>query len=172
MLHDTTHLLQVAYRTAARIVRNPLLAEEAGERAVHRLLLESLSGHAPAQPEAWIRTVARRSACAILRNGWARTLPFPDEDCIADEARGTRSRCRTPDEVRSLLQHALTRRQTQALDAALTCPTTKDAARSCGMQPRDFRRYLAAITRRAHRELERAGNAGNQPGWQQPASGG
>ena len=153
---DTKALLQLAYRTASRIVRNPVLAEEAGERAVHQLLLAILSGHVPDQPEAWVRTVARRSACAILRHGWARVQPIPEEDCIADDQPGSRSRRRTPDEVRELLDRALTTRQTEALDAALTCPTTKDAARTCGMQPRDFRRYLAAITRRAHRELARS----------------
>lgn len=153
MQPDTKALLQLAYRTAARIVRNPVLAEEAGERAVHRLLLATLSGRAPQKPEAWIRTVARRSACAILRNGWARMQAIPEDDVIPDEHPGARSRRRTPDEVRSLLLDRLTARQRQALDAALTCPTTKDAARSCGMQPRDFRRYLAAIARHAHREL-------------------
>jgi tagatose-1,6-bisphosphate aldolase non-catalytic subunit AgaZ/GatZ len=52
-----------------------------------------------------------------------------------------------------LLEMALTSRQRQALEAAMTCRTTSDAARCCGMQPRDFRRHLLAITNRARKHF-------------------
>jgi DNA-directed RNA polymerase specialized sigma24 family protein len=153
MSHDAKDLRRLAYRTAARIVRNPVLAEEAGERAFHSLQLEMLAGRTPDQPMAWIRTVARNSACTILRNGWARTLPIEDAlgvPAVAEPRSGSPS----GEEVRALLGADLTRRQRDALEAALTCRTTSDAARACGMQPRDFRRYLARISARARQRLE------------------
>jgi DNA-directed RNA polymerase specialized sigma24 family protein len=148
---DTCKLLHLAYRVAGRIVHNKLLAEEAGERAVHRFQLAVIAGHAPDKPEAWVRTVAKRSACAILRNGWSRTQPIAEEQALADRDAET---WRRGDRLRLLLERALTPRQQAALEAALTCRTTRDAARTCGMEPRDFRRYLAAISRRARRRLE------------------
>ena len=57
--------------------------------------------------------------------------------------------------VRERLGTELTPRQRQALDAAMTCNSTRAAARDCGMQPRDFRRSLGSISRRARRLLER-----------------
>jgi len=147
---DPTRLLHVAYRAAAQIVRNRVLAEEAGERAVHRYLLAVIAGRTPDKPEAWVRTVARRSACAILRNGWARVQPIVEDALFVAEP-GAESGPRLADRVRALVDAALTPRQRDALDAALTCRTTRDAARECGMEPRDFRRYLAAISQRARR---------------------
>jgi hypothetical protein len=51
--------------------------------------------------------------------------------------------------IRESLQTALTPRQREALDAAMTCNTIRAAARTCGMAPRDFRRSLGSISRRA-----------------------
>lgn len=153
---DPMRLLCIAYRAASRIVHNQVLAEEAGERAVHRFQLAVIAGQAPAKPEAWVRTVARRSACAILRNGWARVQPMADAAKVAADARGELEwpPVGLPGErLRVMLLAALTARQREALEAALTCRTTRDAARECGMEPRDFRRYLAAISRRARRHL-------------------
>ncbi len=152
--HDPVRLLRIAYRAAAAVVRNPVLAEEASEIAVHRLQLALLAGRAPERPEAWVRTVARRTACASLRHFWARVQPFaPDSD---DTIAGDRERLghAAGDRLRAILLAALTPRQRDALDAALSCRSTRDAARTCGMQPRDFRRQLAAIARRARAELD------------------
>ncbi len=154
---DPARLLHVAYRAAARIVHNQVLAEEAGERAVHRFQLAVMAGQVPDKPEAWVRTVARRSACAILRNGWARMQPIADECWVAADALAEGDRLRqhrAGDGLRTVLGSALTPRQRDALEAALTSRTTRAAARSCGMEPRDFRRYLAAISRRAKRRFD------------------
>jgi predicted RNA polymerase sigma factor len=70
---DPHSLLPVAYRAALQVVRSPVLAEEASERAIHQLTVAYLEGTPPDSPKAWLRTVARRSACAILRSEWART---------------------------------------------------------------------------------------------------
>ncbi|MGE3172614.1 MAG: hypothetical protein AB7O97_08295 [Planctomycetota bacterium] len=150
---DTDRLLHLAYRAAARIVHNRLLAEEAGERAVHRFTLAVLSGAPPDKPEAWICTVARRSACAILRTGWSRTLPLVDEQALAATT-GDGEAGRATERIRGLVGGALTPRQRDALEAALTCRTTREAARTCRMEPRDFRRYLQAISRRARQRLD------------------
>lgn len=64
--------------------------------------------------------------------------------------------------VRENLQTALTPRQRDALDAAMTCNTTRAAARTCGMQPRDFRRSLGSISRRAKALLEDTAIAGER----------
>ena len=134
-------------------MHNPLLAEEAGERAVHRLAVAMLNGRPPQQPLAWVRTIARRCACELLRNGWSRNQRLaPAFDVAACERETSTEALR--EEVRAALRHALTRRQQQALDAAFSCRTTKDAAATCGMQPRDFRRYLQIITRHARREFD------------------
>lgn len=152
LVDEPTRLLRLAYRAAARIAKNRLVAEEAGELAVHRYQLASLAGHRPARPEAWISTVARRNACAILRNGWARMQPIYAADEVADPGpsgdvgwNGDRLRC--------ALRSVLTARQRDALDAALSCRSTREAARACGMAPRDFRRYLDAISARARSRL-------------------
>jgi predicted RNA polymerase sigma factor len=63
---DTKELLLVAYRTAARILHNRAIAEEASEQAVHRLHLAVLAGKVPERPKAWVRTVARAEKIALL----------------------------------------------------------------------------------------------------------
>jgi len=151
---DPHKLLHLAYRAASRVVHNRLLAEEAGERAVHRFQLALIAGRPPDKPEAWVRTVARRSACAILRTGWSRTQPILEDDAFVDGPAA--EAWRRGDRLRALLARELTPRQHAALEAALTCRTTRDAARACGMEPRDFRRYLAAISRRARLRLRQA----------------
>jgi len=148
-----TDLLQFACRTASRVVHNPLLAEEAGERAVHRLAVATLRGRPPQQPLAWVRTIARRCACELLRNGWSRNQRLGPAIDVAECEHETRTAA-LREEVRAALRHALTRRQQQALEAAFSCRTTKDAAATCGMQPRDFRRYLQIISRHARREFD------------------
>src|SRR5262245_50591302 len=117
---DPTRLLHVAYRAAARVVRNRVLAEEAGERAVHRYLLAVIAGHTPDKPEAWVRTVARRSACAILRNGWARVQPIAEDALFVAEP-GVESGPRLADRVRALVGSELTPRQRDALAARRAC---------------------------------------------------
>jgi DNA-directed RNA polymerase specialized sigma24 family protein len=153
---EMQRLLQVAYRAAARVVRNKLLAEEAGERALHRYQLAILSGQIPDRPEAWIRCVATRSACGLLRSGWSRVQPLADAGEVAERP-DLPAPPVTPDELREQLAPWLTRRQRDALEAALTCRSTREAARACQMQPRDFRRYLAAISRAAKARLTPAG---------------
>jgi len=59
---------------------------------------------------------------------------------------------------RSGLRKALTPRQRDALDAAISCNTMRAAARTCGMQPRDFRRSLGSIGRRARALLDDPAN--------------
>jgi len=152
---DPHSLLPVAYRAALQVVRSPVLAEEASERAIHELTVAFLEGTPPDSPKAWLRTVARRSACAILRSEWARTR--------AMDLEGLESAPRTPSRrpaaqsgwVRENLAAALTPRQREAFEAAITCNTTRAAARRCGMEPRDFRRSLTSISRRARQLLER-----------------
>lgn len=163
MHHDPDHLLVLARRVAGRIIRNPMLADEAGERAMHRYQLAVLAGEGPDKPEAWIRTVARRSACALLRNSWARMQPLADESTLACRELAE-SHLPSPDALRELLAGALTARQREALEAALTSRTVRDAARICHMEPRDFRRYLAAISRRARKRLDGNG-AGIRATW-------
>lgn len=149
MIPDPHTLLPVAYRAAARVVRSRLLAEEASERAIHLLTLVSLRGSPPTHPEAWLRVVARRSACAILRSEWARTRAVDVSEISAHEAPFQPPRQTAADVVRESLKATLSPRQNDALDAALSCNSTRAAARRCGMQPRDFRRSLGAISRKA-----------------------
>ena len=153
-MQDLHKLLPVAYRAAATVVRSPVLAEEAGERAVHLLTLAVLDGHPPHHPEAWLRVVARRSACALLRSEWARTRAVPDDDIEDRQAPCLLPRGRSAELVREQVVARLTPRQHDALAAALSCNTTNAAARRCGMQPRDFRRSLGSISRKARRALE------------------
>jgi DNA-directed RNA polymerase specialized sigma24 family protein len=152
-MHDPYHLLPIAYRAASRVVRSPVLAEEAGERALHLLTLAMLEGFMPTHPEAWLRVVARRSACALLRSEWGRIRGIEPDQVQARPAPFQAPRNTGVDMVREHVQARLTPRQREALQAALTCNTTRAAARSCGMQPRDFRRYLGAISRKARRTL-------------------
>lgn len=154
-MHDPAKLLPVAYRAAAAVAQNRLLAEEAGERALHKLNLAVIEGSPPTYPEAWLRVVARRAAWALLRTEWARLQIGLEEDLAPanpDEGRASPGL----EHVRDRVATSLTRRQREALDAAMTCNTTSDAARTCGMHPRDFRRYLGTIGRKARRVLDDA----------------
>lgn len=148
MMQDPHSLLPTAYRAAAQVVKSPIMAEEASERAIHQLTLAILEGSPPQSPKAWLRVVARRSACALLRSEWARTKAMD----LTDVAMPPRDYPECEDHtlwVREHLQVALTPRQRDALDAAMSCNTTRAAARTCGMEPRDFRRSLGSISRRA-----------------------
>jgi DNA-directed RNA polymerase specialized sigma24 family protein len=153
MLQDPHTLLPIAYRAASRVVRCRLLAEEAGERALHLLTLTVLEGTPPEHPKAWLRTVARRSACALLKSDWARTRGVEHEELAQRQAPYQPPRHAGHDFVRENLGAQLTPRQQSALAAAMACNSTRAAARSCGMQPRDFRRSLQAISRKAKAAL-------------------
>jgi DNA-directed RNA polymerase specialized sigma24 family protein len=155
MLQNPHSFLPIAYRVASRIVSSPLLAEEASERAVHQLTLAMLQGCPPDRPEAWLRVVARRSACALLRSEWARMRPADlAELASAQTPAPFVHRRRRASWVRENLMTSLTPRQRDALDAAISCNTTRAAARTCGMQPRDFRRSLGSISKKARLLLE------------------
>lgn len=149
MLNDPHSLLPVAYRAAARVVKSRLMAEEASERALYLLTLTTLKGCPPQRPEAWLRVVARRSACAILRSEWGRTQPLATDELPAQPVERRSPRPWLGDFVREHLAAALSPRQRDAIDAVLHCNGTRAAARRCGMQPRDFRRSLGAISRKA-----------------------
>lgn len=153
MIQDPHVLLPIAYRAAAKVVRSPLLAEEAGERAIHLLTMAVLQGVPPQHPEAWLRSVARRSACALLRSSWARTHAVDNKSLELQQAPYRLPRPQGFDVVRERIAGELSPRQQAALTAAVTCNGTRAAARSCGMQPRDFRRQLVAISRKARRLL-------------------
>lgn len=153
MMPDPHSLLPVAYRAAAAVIRSRLLAEEAGERAVHLLTLATLQGCAPHHPEAWLRVVARRSACAILRSEWARIHAVDHEEILTQQAPYREPRPLAADMVREQMRTCLSPRQRAAFEAALSCNSTRAAARRCGMQPRDFRRSLGAISRKARRTM-------------------
>jgi DNA-directed RNA polymerase specialized sigma24 family protein len=153
MIQDPHTLLPIAYHAATRVIRNRVLAEEAGERALHLLTLAMLQGCPPHHPEAWLRVVARRSACALLRSDWARTRCIDANEIPARKPYKPRSRGSAL--VRECLQGMLSPRQQDALDAAFHCNSTRAAARSCGMQPRDFRRSLFAISRKAREAVRR-----------------
>lgn len=151
---DPHSLLPIALRAASQVVRNPVLAEEASERAIYQLTVALLDGSPPDCPEAWLRTVARRAACAILRSEWARTKTA-DLDGVASAPRTSGKRSEVQSEwIRDNLAAALTPRQREALQAAITCNTTRAAARTCGMEPRDFRRSLRSISQRARQLLD------------------
>ena len=152
MNHDPERLLDLASRITRRILPSQMLAEEAAEQALHSYHLAVIADEVPDQPEAWIRTVARRAACGLLRSQWTWTRRLADETSLPAEERH-RTRQHTPEDLRELLGDALTNRQEEALEAALTNPTMRGAARGCQMQPRDFRRYMEAITRRARKQL-------------------
>ena len=156
MLSDPYSLLPTAYRAAVQVVHNPVMAEEASERAIHQLTLAIMEGYPPESPVAWLRVVAKRSACAILRGEWARTRAMDlsevesqrGRDAEASNTTATR-RKRLQDALEDGLHDALTARQQDALHAATAGNTMRAAARTCGMQPRDFRRSIGAISRRA-----------------------
>lgn len=150
---DPKSLLPVAYRAASRVVRSRLLAEEAGERAFHLLTVATLRGCPPAHPERWLRVVARRSACALLRSEWGRTQAIDLDEIFETPATFRRPHAYGTDVVREHLQDGLSPRQWDALDAAMGCNTTRGAARRCGMEARDFRRSLNAISSKARRTM-------------------
>lgn len=149
MIDNPHALLPIAYQAAARIVRSPLLAEEASERALHLLTVAVLQGAAPSNPKAWLRQVARRSACALLRSDWARTPTLSNQEIEAQQATYRRPAEPLGDLVHDRLATALSSRQRAAWSAALSCNGTRAAAKCCGMQPRDFRRSLSRIGRKA-----------------------
>lgn len=151
MLDNPHALLPIAFQAAARVVRSRLLAEEASERALHLLTLAVLQGAPPAHPKAWLRSVARRSACALLRSDWARTKTIASQEIETHQAPYRRTANTGCDFVRDRLPHHLSGRQADALTAAVSCNTTAAAAKRCGMQPRDFRRSMSRITRKARR---------------------
>lgn len=148
----TEDLLSIACRSAARVLRRRLLVEEAGERAVHLLWLASLRGCRPDHPKAWVRRVAYRSACALLRSDWSRT-----RSADLDEIESAQAPYRAPrpgvDFVREHLGKHLEPHLQPVLEAAVTCNGTRAAARCCGLAPRDFRRRLGTISRRARAML-------------------
>jgi len=155
MIQDPHSLLRVAWRAAAQVVRSPLLAEEAAERAIHQLTLHLLQGDPPLHPKAWLRKVARRSAAALLRSEWGR-IRTVDGTALQDRQAPYRTpRSTGADLVHERLAAGLTPRQRAALRAATTCNSTRAAARVCGMQPRDFRRSLFSISRKARELLAR-----------------
>lgn len=155
-MHDNPHdLLPIAYRAAAAVARSRVLAEEAGERAIHLLTLALLDGSPPDHPKAWLRVVARRSASALLRSEWARTRSIGHDEMQLHQAPYRRPKGAGTQFVRDRVAPYLAPRQRDALEAALTCNTTHAAARSCGMPPRDFRRYLSTICRKARAAFER-----------------
>lgn len=141
--------LQTALRAASQIVRCRVLAEEASERALHLLTVAQLHGRAPEHPHAWVRRVAQRAACGLLRSEWGRTRRV-DDAVLQAHATAVRTPPRhTLEQLHAVLEPALTPRQRQAFAAIRTCNGTRAAARSCGMDPRDFRRSLQAISRKA-----------------------
>ena len=161
MLSDPYLLLPIAYRAAVEVLHNPVMAEEASERAIYQLNLAIMEDNPPDSPIAWLRVVARRAACALLRGEWARTKAMDLKD-FATQKRRYATSTDTASEVRETMQttldsglhDALTPRQREALDAAMSCNTMRAAARTCSMQPRDFRRSLGSISRRARALLE------------------
>jgi DNA-directed RNA polymerase specialized sigma24 family protein len=153
MIQNPYDLLSIAYRAANRVVQNPVLAEEASERAVHQLTLIMLKGCPPDEPAAWLRCVAKRSACALLRSDWARTRTMDVGDAPSPPPREPKAPAGGTTWVRERLLPTLTSRQQEALDAAIHCNTTRAAARTCQMQPRDFRRSLSSIGRNARKLL-------------------
>lgn len=155
MIQNPYSLLPIAYRAAAQVVRSRLLAEEAGERALHLLTLCLLQGDPPDHPKAWLRSVARRSACALLKSEWGKTKTL-DSTTLQDRQAPYRiPRDAGFDHVRENLSASLPPRQRAALAAAVCCNSTLAAARSCGMKPRDFRRSLTSISRKARQLLAR-----------------
>jgi DNA-directed RNA polymerase specialized sigma24 family protein len=153
MIQDLHSLLPIAYRAAAQVVHSRLLAEEAGERALHLLTLSLLQGEPPEHPKAWLRSVARRSACALLKSEWGKTKAVDSTSLQQQQAPYSEPRDASLDRVRETLEQSLPPRQQAALRAAVSCNGTRAAARTCGMQPRDFRRSLTCISRKARHLL-------------------
>jgi len=159
MIQDIHSLLPLACRAAAQVVRSRILAEEAGERALHLLTLSMIQGDPPEHPKAWLRSVARRSACALLKSEWGRTKAIDGAALQEQQAPYRLPRDAGFDFVRESLGPRLTPRQQAALAAAVSCNGTRAAARCCGMQPRDFRRSMNSIGRKAREILAQEGPA-------------
>lgn len=157
MIQNLHSLLPIAYRAAAQVARSRLLAEEAGERALHLLTLSMIQGDPPEHPKAWLRSVAKRSACALLKSEWGRTRAIDSTTLQEHQAPYRTPRDEGFDTVRESLQSHLPPRQQDALAAATSCNGTLAAARRCGMKPRDFRRSLHSISRKAKALLARHG---------------
>jgi DNA-directed RNA polymerase specialized sigma24 family protein len=147
---NPSNLLRLAWSTATRILRNPIQAEEAGERAVHKLFLLCLAGRGPAVPEAWVRVAARRIAQSMSRRRTRRvTLDL-------DQLPGPRTMAPEPVDTELLLvrlQPLLTERQRQAVEAALASRTMRAAARQCRMTPKDLRRSLELVGEKGRANL-------------------
>jgi hypothetical protein len=90
---------------------------------------------------------------ALLKSGWARVRSRRPEDLASVQAPYERSPHSGAEQVRDRLWAELSPRQHEALTAAIQCKGTREAARTCGMAPRDFRRQLDAITRKARRHV-------------------
>lgn len=149
---DPEPLRRLAYHTAGKFLAPPVLAEEAGDQAIHLLVLQCLEGFAPRCPEAWIRVVAKRVAIGVRRSGWTRNLPL-EEHQLACDPLGEAPHARH-DLLWDEVADGLTPRMREALWAARTHRLTRQAAAACGMRPRDFRRSLRSICKRARRLLE------------------
>lgn len=149
---DPESLRRLAYHTAGKFLNPPVLAEEAGEQALHLLVLQCLGGMAPQSPEAWIRVVTKRVAIAVRRSGWTRVLPL-DEGELAAEPHAESAHARR-DRMWDEVADRLTPRMREALWAARTHRQTCHAAAACGMHPRDFRRSLQSISKRVRRVLD------------------
>ncbi|GAB4138792.1 MAG: hypothetical protein Fur0037_04650 [Planctomycetota bacterium] len=148
---DPDHLLRLARSTAGRVLRDPILIEEAGERALHKYFLVLLRGEPPLVPEAWIRVVARRFAQSLQRRKRPLEVPF-DMDLLPEQPHASAPR----DKVERILRDVrplLTPRQSEVLDAAITTRSMRDAARTCGMSPRDLRRSLGSVGRKCRARL-------------------
>ncbi|MFM1874083.1 MAG: hypothetical protein RL398_3505 [Planctomycetota bacterium] len=147
------HMLPAARRAASRVCKSPLLADEAAERALHQLVLVTLAGRPPQNPTAWLCVVAKRTAIALARRGWGTNTPedFEPEGREAPPWDPDRSRRRhqEADMVREAVAARLSSRQLQGLDAALSHRSLRAAAASCDMRPRDLRRVLGVVTRKA-----------------------
>lgn len=145
-------LLPIALRAASRVLRNRFLAEEASERALHQLTLALLQGSPPEHPRAWLKQVARRTACTMLHSEWGRTKAIGAEEIATCQAPYRRPKTGT-DFVRETLGPSLPPHLQEVLQAAVSCNGTRAAARRCGLAPRDFRRRLGTISNKARAML-------------------
>src|SRR5262249_34962218 len=123
-----------------------------GERALHQFQIACLSGRPPISPRAWLRVVARRFATAMQRTGWARTVPLEEEPSAVDGEHRVRRHAHV-ERLCAELAPALTPPQREALAAACANRTTRGAAATCRMEPRDFRRYLTTIGQKARKRF-------------------
>lgn len=151
-------LLRLAQNAAAKVLDDPILVEEAAERALHKLFLICLEGRPPLLPEAWIRVAARRFAQSLRRRRRPRhvaldldQLPQPELDRLPRAA---------VDHVLDLLQPVLTPRQLDAVRAMVQSRSMRDAARRCGMTPKSLRRSLGLVGEKGRATLAAASTTG------------